>query len=208
MPSSLHNLFHTLLAGWLETGTAPDAPVEGVTLAFAGMLGAQPSEFTFDAHLHRAQEPGWAWRAITFGDIFEGAFSFYLPQEWSDVAQEGAWAWLSEGGVQQQAIVVVHESFWQPHVRGLVEQGEVLAFAYYPLLRPSYHQWVFALADESGQGATTYAAFSAGEWIVAVQAAAASGPALARQLTSLVNTSPWHGWIQAASAQRESAGQA
>lgn len=206
MTSSLHALFQTLFFGWLDTQVAPDAPVEGVTPDFAALLATEPASFSFDTLVHREPLPGWTWRAIEFGDIFDGRFFFYVPLAWSTLEQQGPWAWLSEGGARLQSIVVVHWSHWGPHVRGLVEQGRVLAFAYYPLYRPSYHQWIFALAGEDGPGATLHAAFSAGDWLVAVEGAAADGPEVARQLTALVNSNPWYGWIEAAKAQRQTSG--
>jgi hypothetical protein len=203
MPSSLHTLFESLLVSWLDTGAAPDAAVEGVTPEFAALLGTQPADFTFDDLAHAAPAPEWTWLSLEIPQYFDGPFAFYVPRAWAELSQESAWAWLHEGGEQRQSIVLLDELFWKPYARAIVERGRVLAFSYASLLRPSYHQWIFVLAHDASGGAVAHAAYSAGEWFVSVEGAPASGAALRTQLTALVNSNPWYGWIDAARAQRE-----
>lgn len=91
---------------------------------------------------------------------------------------------------------------WQPRARSIREQNQVVAFAYYPLWRPHYHQWVFVTAGAAAE-VTAYGVYSSDDWLVVVEGDMPdrAPPSLDDQLTALINSNPWYGWIQAAKAQ-------
>ena len=67
-------------------------------------------------------------------------------------------------------------------------------------MRPHYHQWVF-VTEAAGAVPVCTGAYSAGDWMVVVQGEAEGPDALRQQLTALVNSNPWQGWITAARTQ-------
>lgn len=200
--SSLQNIFQPIFLRWLDEGLAPDAAVEGVTPVFAKRLGQPPADFTLEALFHTEWQPDWAWAAIDFNEIFGGQFYFYWPTTWSAFEQNTTTAAVGESGVLQQDIFLVQLHHWQPRIRKRLERQQILAFAYYPLFRPHYHQWLIVLSAEEANVFEISAAFASGEWLVVIESQAATAAELMRQLTALINANPWHGWIQAAKAQQ------
>ena len=207
MPSQLHTLFQPLFGSWLQSGAAPAAAMEGVTPEFTGWLNdTRPDAFTFDALHHSTPSPGWAWQAIEFSDLFDGQFYFYLPADWSAMQRGPARAVLGAGPARRQSICLLPSADWQPQAGEVLANRRVTAFAYYPLWRPYYHQWVFVTAGEAAE-VTVHGVYSAGDWLVVVAGTVPGGAPsdLKEQLSALVNSNPWYGWIQAAKAQSANA---
>lgn len=204
MTTSLQNLFQALFLHWLQSETAPGDPIEGVTPEFAAWRGTQPDAFSFDSLIHRSQLPGWAWQTVEFSDIFDGQFFFYLPGCWSATQLAQASAAFDDAGTRQQSVTLLLRTSWQPQANAILEHDRVVAFAYYPLLRPHYHQWLF-VTTSGGVEVKAYGVFSAGDWLIVVEGAVPDGahPALDNQLAALVNSNPWYGWIEAARAQQQ-----
>lgn len=204
MPTQLHDLFQSLFLSWLHSGAAPGAAVEGVTPEFTGRLGdTQPDTFTFDVLLHATRSLGWVWQAIEFGDIFDGQFFLYVPADWSDLQHGPAQAVLGADQARRQSVRLLPRANWQPPAAALLADRRVTAFAYYPLWRPYYHQWVFVTAGEAAE-VTAHGVYSSGDWLVVVEGEVPDGvpDSLNEHLTALVNSNPWYGWIQAAQAQQ------
>lgn len=201
MTTDLHNLCRTLLSQWLETSAAPDAPVEGVTPEFGEALDVQPQAFTFDACFHQTPTPEWAWRSIEFSDIFDGQFFFYLPETWSVVAQAAQTAAFGVDGAARLALQLGRLSDWRPFARNWLDASRIIGFAYYPLHRPHYHHWLVVTGADEGRPRQVYAVYSSGDWLVATQGDAPTAADLNVNLTALINSNPWYGWIRAAKAQ-------
>jgi hypothetical protein len=205
MPSSLHTLFQSIFLAWLQSNTAPDAPIEGATPELTDWLGTQPKDFTFDAYQQLAEEPEWGWQAIEFSDMFDGQFFFYVPTAWAASMHSQVSATFEDAhAAPQQAISLVSVSTWQAQAHELLTQQRVVAFTYYPLFQPYYHQWVFVTAGDASS-VQTYGVFSSGDWLIVAEGSAPQGDAqaLSHQLTVLVNSNPWYGWLQAAKRQKE-----
>lgn len=204
MPNQLQPLFEKLIFQWLTTEAAPEAPVEGVTPGLAAKLGGEPRAITFDAFLHPEAQPGWRWLGLAFDAVFDGQFYFYAPEAWVEGERQGQQiATLAEPPMARQKIILSPKPFWREHLQGVLAAATVTGFAYYPRHRPHYHQWVF-VTEADGAAPVCTGAYSAGDWVVVVQGEAAGPDALRQQLTALVNSNPWHGWIAAARAQTAS----
>lgn len=205
MPTSLHTVFQSIFLAWLQSHTAPDAPIEGATPELTHLLGTEPKDFTFDAYQHLAEESDWRWQTIEFSDMFDGQFFFYVPTAWSAAPRSQVSATFEDAhATPQQTISLVSISAWYAQAQALIDQKRVLAFTYYPLLPPYYHHWVFVTA-EGPTDVQAYGVFSAGDWLIVVEGQAPQGDAqtINYQLTALVNSNPWYGWLQAAKRQQQ-----
>ena len=190
MGTSIHDLFQQLITQWLESGRVPDAPMEGVDPEFARLQSVHPEEFTFDSLLHQTDAPDWAWKRIEFSDHFEAPFFFYLPIAWSEVRKEGSTALVGDAARPRQQLCLGQKSSWHEWISTLLEGARVVAFAYYPLHAPEYHQWIFVTAATDERPIGTFAAYDAGDWLVTVQGEASTPSELTCQLLALINSSP------------------
>lgn len=201
MTTTIHNLVQTLLSQWLESDATPESPIEGVAPEFANSLAIRPEEFTFDSLFHNAEMPDWMWKAIEFNEVFDGQFFFYLPTAWSKTRQEKLNVIFGDTTATRQSILLTKKSFWQPHIINFLQEARVVAFAYYPLHTPHYHQWVFVTEDNDAGSMWTFGVYSSGDYLVIVKGDAPTISDLNHQLTSLINSNPWYGWIESAKVQ-------
>ncbi len=207
MKTSLHTLCQRIFCQWLDDDVAPDAPIEGITPEFATRMAVQPDLFSFDDLIQPTPESGWQWVAVEFDQVFDGQFFFYLPAGWSRQDALGTRVIVGEAERDRQLAYPILKSLWADQMRTVFERDHVLGFAYYPLFRPHYHQWVMVIATEAEDTMTdpltVYAVFSAGDWVVVVEATAATAMELRDQLVAGINSNPWQGWLQAAKAQQQ-----
>ncbi|RUR72448.1 hypothetical protein DSM107007_57290 [Nostoc sp. PCC 7120 = FACHB-418] len=201
MTTAINNLFHPIFSQWLESGLAPESAIEGVAPEFASLLQVQAEEFTFDSLFHNAQMPDWTWNAIEFNEVFDGQFFFYLPTIWAESRQQGLNVAFGDTTSIRQSILLTKKSLWQTGISEFLQGVRVIAFAYYPLHKPNYNQWVVVTKDNETGAMWTFAVYSSGDYLVAVKADAATTFELNQQLTSLINSNPWYGWIESAKKQ-------
>jgi hypothetical protein len=203
MPSSIHALFQTLISDWLARGRAPTSAMEGIAPGLARFLNTTPEEFSFDSLFQGGGEAGWEWKAVRFPEMFDGPFMMRLPAAWSDIRQKGADASVRDAVAARQSLHLVSKERWRSSMSSFLEGGDITGFAFYPLHPPYYLQWLFVVGDGSSGPAWAWSAYSAGDSILLVKGDAVDGPELKVHLASLVNSNPWHGWIEAARAQQD-----
>ncbi|BCL39716.1 hypothetical protein [Nostoc sp. MS1] len=201
MTTTINNLFHPIFLQWLESGITPESAIEGVAPEFANLLQVQAEQFTFDSLFHNDQMPDWAWNVIEFNEVFDGQFFFYLPITWSESRQQGLNVVFGDTKSIRQSIFLTKKSLWQPSISKFLQGVKVVAFAYYPLHKPNYDQWVFVTEDNETGTMWTFAVYSSGDYLVAVKADAPTTSELNQQLTSVINSNPWYGWIESATKQ-------
>jgi len=201
MTNSIHHLFKDLLTQWLESGVVPRSSMEGIAPEFAQRMAIQPEEPLFDSLLHMSEVLGWKCQPVEFNDMFDGPLFFYVPTTWSEIRQNGPAATFGDTATTQQSLFLIQKSQWQPRMSRFFEESSVVAFAYNLLYPPHYYQWIFVVGTEETTPMWTFAAYSAGDWLVVVKGNASSASTLKEQLTSLINSNPWYGWIEAAKVQ-------
>lgn len=193
--NSLHQVCADLLLDWVRNRAVPFQPMEGVTPSFVTSLSSTPAEFTFDSFFQPSAMEGWSWKRLAFHDYFDGLFYLYLPSRWG-VVQEGAVAAAQdETGGTRQTIFLTPLADWAETLPRFLERREVVGFAFYPVYLP-YLQWVIVTEGEGAHW--MWGVYSAGDWILLIKADARDEAALREQLTSLVNSNPWHDWIETA----------
>lgn len=201
MSSSIHDLFQRLLTGWFASGTVPASPIEGATPEFTNILQVDEKGFSFDSFIGRANPAEWTWKFVEFRQVFDGQFAFYVPASWALARQTGNGVLFAHGTQPQQSILLAQKAAYRPQFVQLLGTSHVLAFAYYPLLRPHFHQWLVVSRNAVPGQVRATAIFPASDWLVVVEGTASGEGGLKDQLTALVNSNPWHGWIQAAKRQ-------
>ncbi len=206
MKTSLHTLYQPIFCQWLEDDLAPDAPIEGITPEFALRMLVQSDLFTFDELIQSEPEVGWEWVGVAFDQVFDGQFFFYIPSEWTRQEAMGTRVVLGEKERDRQLVYPILKSLWADQIQTVLDRDHVLGFAYYPLFRPHYHQWVMVIGTEAEDTLTdpltVYAIFSSGDWVVVAEATAATATELRDQLVTVINSNPWYGWLEAAKAQQ------
>ena len=202
MSDSVHDLFQTVASQWLATGTGPNAALEAAAPEFGQLMAAKLEDFSFDYFFHSWHVPGWGWRCIEFRDVFDGRFFFYLPAAWSQILQSGTRALIRDVTSRKQSVQLLQKAVWQQQLDDLLSHRRALAFAYFPLHRPQFHQWLLITRGGSLEPVGVHAVFSAGDWLVVAEGEGSSAASLHVQLTSLINSNPWQGWIHAARTQQ------
>lgn len=200
-PGHVHQLFSELILEWCNPESAPQATIQAACPAFAERAGMSYDDFTFDAFFHSGDNEGWSWRALEFSEVFAGAFTIYLPDRWSDVRIHRTTANVLEGDKIRQSIFVLDKASWVETLPSFLTEFEVEAFVHYLLLSPGYDQWVFSTRDKNRDIDWLYAVFSASDWLFVIKADAAERELLLTQLTSILNSNPWFGWIEQARKQ-------
>lgn len=200
--TSIDELFKKIFIPWALGETLHDQNrVEAISPILANVFSVKPKQFTFDKYFHTERVQGWEWNKIIFADIFEGFFSFYFPTQWKDINCEKSAATVSENNVIHQSIFLMEKKKWALRLKGFFEKNSIIGFAYEPLFLPGYIQWLFITQQPGTSESWIWGVFSSGEWVVIVKGDASDKEMLEIQITSILNSNPWYGWIEAAKKQ-------
>ncbi len=194
---SIPNSFTKLVEDWVFRNITPDKAVEACTPAFTHRLGIEPSEFSFERYIHSSETPEWCLRTLDFPETLEGSFYLYVPANWSKSTQLKDMCQLNDGDVTRQSIFLTERNAWAQSLQQFYGQGEICAFAYYPVMPPHYHQWLVCM--QSAGLIWNFAFYSGGPWLLITKGDANGRNSLETQLTSLINSRPWYAWIKNAS---------
>lgn len=170
----------------------------------AKRFGKQPAEFTFDSLFQDNEVNGWTWRTFAFDELFEGDFFLYLPDSWADVRQRKNAANVLEGTTIRQSLLVLDKLNWSKSLNEFLEESNIIGFAYYPLYKPSYDQWIVCTQDEASGVDWIYGIYSAGDWVFIIKADAKDQQTFEKQLIAILNSNPWYGWLENAKQREES----
>lgn len=206
MTSSIHNLFSELILPWAQSGAAPAQGMDGTTPEFLAWLEMEADEqgSPFDV-LARVEKSQWHWCEVRF-DGFDGPFFFYAPRLWMRVEHHGRQALLGRPKMaghplhRCQSIFLMPRADWAPALSRLLESHRVTAFYFEPLA-PGYCQWLFATAPKAKNPPFLWSAWGAGDTVVVSQGEAWTPEQGRQQISSMLLSSPWQGWIEAGRAQ-------
>lgn len=189
---------------WQSNPSKLTEPLEGASITMAKRFGKQPAEFTFDSLFQDNEVSGWTWRTFAFDELFEGDFFLFLPEAWADVRQRKNAANVLEGAEIRQSLLVLDKLNWSKSLNEFLEDSNIIGFAYYPLYKPSYDQWVICTQEEASGVDWLYGIYSAGDWVFIIKADAKDQQMFELQLTSLLNSNPWYGWLENAKQREQS----
>ncbi len=201
----VHELFAKLINEWSVGDPSGESAIQSASPAFIERADSVSEEFTFDAYFHTGPVDGWSWKALEFSEAFQGAFTVYLPDKWADVRIHRTTANVLEGDKIRQSIFILDKASWVQTLPSFLEEFEVESFAHYCLLPPAFDQWIFTTRDKTREVDWLYAIYSAGDWLFVTKADANTPSLLFDQLTSILNSNPWFGWIQEAKKQAATA---
>jgi len=195
----LKPILQSVLLPWLETRFSLEATIEGITPEFANWLDTTPSDFSFDHLRQPALQAGWKWEKVTFDEVFDGSFLFYLPEE-SDVeliTRQSALVKVNHS--EFEMIYLAEHQYWAPLIIDKVNASDVLAFYHAANFAPHYHQWFIALAEQNDIVAL-YSCHSSGDWMIVGISHVPVGQhtLLLQTVNSMIISIPWYGWIDAA----------
>jgi len=196
--SAVRSLAGDLTDRWLRTGEIPDDAVEGTVPALRDLLDGG-IELSFDDFQHKHHvRPDWGFAQFAPPD-FPSPFELYLPTSWRiEPADEPGVATVVDGrGNRQQVLQIVGRAQYADAVDAAVYGGDLLGFEvgrdYGRFIR-----WRFVAARPDGYD--VWSIFGAGDHALVSVGEAAGVDGLKVQLTSSVNSMPWHHWIEAAKA--------
>lgn len=194
--TTVHTYFQQIFKDWVENGRFPDSTVEACTPTLAQKLGVPSEKFTFDNFVHSSQTPEWNLKPIDFGVQLEGSLYIYLPATWTGLEKLGNAVQVADGSFIRQTIYLLDKKKWQENLSDFFGQGEVSAFVYYLIQAPAYHQWICCV--EQDQRVWVYAFYSSEDKVLVTKADASDKGLLEIQLTSLINSNPWYGFVKPA----------
>ncbi|MBN2517567.1 MAG: hypothetical protein JXB14_01855 [Candidatus Altiarchaeota archaeon] len=195
---SIHKIFSDWIIPWARNEKTPDIPFEGCIPEFTRVFGLTTEEFSYDSFIVQNQpQEGWTLGKIEFPEYFDGWFSFYLPKEWGKITREGSHAVVGTNERIYQSIFLMKTGSWAESMKDFLEKNEVISFAYYPLWRDKYQQWLFVTHPEKDGAFWLWHVNGTRDYIILQKGDASDKPTLVMQLTSLLNSLPWWGWIEA-----------
>jgi hypothetical protein len=196
MKKQLHHIFHDLICDWAgQTGMLEQAS-DGVVPEMTDYFGTTTEAFSLPQIADRVETSDWQWRSVTFNEVFDGTFFYYLPPSWAIIQVDGRSAVLAENDLTRQSLFVLPRQSLQRLLSQVLERVEVLAFSYDRLSLPSYDRWVFVMR-EADESYWIWAIYASGEWCVLTKADGDTPTMLATQLAAILGSNPWYGWIQA-----------
>ena len=186
---------------WSEDPAQLREAVEGINPALAQRFGKKAKTFSFDNYFHDDEVTDWLWRTCEFDEIFQGNFFLYLPKAWAEIRQRKNAANVLEGQMIRQSLLILDKEHWLQSLPEFLEESRIEGFAYYPLFKPDYDQWLICTRDETTDKDWLYGFYCAGDWVFITKADAKGNDVLETQLISLLNSNPWYGWLNHAKEQ-------
>ena len=192
--SAIRALAGDLTHRWLTTGEIPDDAIEASAPALRELLGAG-TELSFDDFQHRDYvRPGWALKHFHAED-FPAPFELYLPATWRIIPTEepGVGEIFDQEDRRRQVLQVAGKSVYGDAVDGAIYSGDLLGFE----VGRDYGQFIrWRFVAGTPEGYDVWSIFSAGDAALVSLGEAADVDELKVQLTSSVNSIPWHYWIK------------
>ena len=192
--SAIRALAGDLTHEWLKAGSIPDDAVEAFTPELRELLGGG-LEISFDDFQHRHYvRPDWGFAQYSPPE-FPAPFELYLPTSWRVVPsdEQGVATIVDEHGAGRQVLQVARKSQYEDAIDGAVYAGELLGFE----VGRDYGQFIHWRFVAASSGAyDVWSIFSAGDQALVTVGEAADSDSLKVQLTSSVNSIPWHHWIE------------
>lgn len=185
--------FQQLLRDWVVNNRFPETTVEACTPSLANKLGTTSESFTFDNYIHSSQTPDWSLRPLDFTRDVGGTLYLYLPTVWADMTKLANATQILSGGLPRQTLYLMDKPEWTDSLDKFFKQGEIGAFAYYLIQPPDFHQWICCMEDKGR--VWVFAFYSAPGKLLITKADAGDKESLELQLTSLINSNPWYGFV-------------
>lgn len=193
---NLNKTVQDFVDSWIMEGLIPQSAMEGVTPDFAGYFEKIPDDMSFDAFRHQKIFSGWSFHPLKFQSFSGAQFYFYVPDAWSRlIAQENLGNILEEDTLRQTIFILPIEE-WYASFRKFLSNYKMLGFTYNVLYGNQFVRWLFILQDPQSGEFLLFGVYSSGQYVVMVKAMARDRSVLEQQIVSLINTSPWDGWIQ------------
>lgn len=192
--SAIRALAADLTHEWLRTGSIPNDAVEAFTPELRELLGGG-LEISFDDFQHRhCLRPDWGFAQYAAPE-FAAPFELYLPTSWRVVATEepGVATVVDENGDRRQVLQIARQEQYEDVLDGAIYAGDLLGFEV-GLDHGQFIHWRFIAA--APEGYDVWSIFSAGDQALMMVGEAADLDALRAQITSSVNSIPWHHWIE------------
>ncbi|MBX9938903.1 MAG: hypothetical protein K2Y32_06595 [Candidatus Obscuribacterales bacterium] len=196
--NTVGNYFQQILRDWVVNGKFPETTVEACSPSLATKLGASTETFTFDNYIHSSQTPEWSLRPLDFGPDLGGTLYIYLPTTWAQLNKLDNATQVLSGGLPRQTLYLMDKPDWSKTLEQFLSQGEISAFVYYLIQPPEFHQWICCM--ESGNRVWVFGFYTAPGKLLITKADATDKASLELQLTSLINSNPWYGFISTASS--------
>jgi len=192
--TTVHSYFQQILRDWVENGRFPDTTVEACAPSLAMKLGMAQDKFTFDNFIHSSQTPDWCLRPLDYGNTLKGTLYLYLPTQWNDFQKVENATQVRDGGVIRQTIYLLDKATWQKNLPDFFQQGDVSGFVYYLISAPEFHQWICCVEEPTR--VWLFAFYTAEDKVLVTKADATDQASLELQLTSLINSNPWYGFVR------------
>ncbi len=194
--TTVQSYFEQILRDWVDSGRFPDTTIEACAPALSAKLGASAERFSFDQYVHSSPTPDWNLKPLDYGDALPGTLYLYLPTKWSDFERVENATQVSDGKFTRQSIYLIDRNKWKGELGQFFGKGEVTGFVYYLIQPPDFHQWICCV--ETGNRVWLYAFYTSPEKLLITKADAADQTLLETQLTSLINSNPWYGFVKPA----------
>jgi len=189
----VHKQFRDCISLWLDRGKAPDSAIESSWTQFTSTLGyIHAQEFCYD-HFKAdlLPEPGWSVQQIGFNNYFNKKLSFYLPLKWNYITVQGAEALIGTRELVYQSVQVLNKYELNHYSNDIIDNEEIISFAYMPAEEGLYHQWIFVSWAYTGTFWLYHINGFNGEYAVVQKGDAIDKLSVSKQLLSIVNSSPW-----------------
>ena len=193
--TTVQSYFQQILKDWVDNGRFPDTTIEACAPTLAAKLGAPAEHFSFDKYVHSAPTPDWNLKPLECGDLTSSLF-LYLPTKWSDFEKVENATQVSDRKFTRQSIYLIDRHTWKNELGQFFGQGEVTGFVYYLIQPPDFHQWICCV--DNGNRVWLYAFYTSPDKLLITKADAADQSLLEVQLTSLINSNPWYGFVKPA----------
>lgn len=192
--TTVDSYFKQILRDWVQNGRFPDTTVEACTPSLAGKLGTGADAFTFDNFIHSSQTPEWNLKPLDVGKELEATLYVYLPTQWTEIRRVDDASQVLEENSVRQTVYLIDQPNWLKDLDKFFANGEICAFVYYLIQPPEFHQWICLL--EEGNRVWVFAFYSAPGKLLVTKADATDKATLELQLTSLINSNPWYGFVK------------
>lgn len=194
--SAIRALAGDLTHQWLKSGTIPEDAVEAFTPELRELLGGGLG-ISFDDFQHRHYvRPDWGLFQFEAAN-FPAPFELYLHTSWliMPTGEDGVATVVDASGRRLQALQVAGPSAYEDVIDGALYSGDLLGFE----VGGDYGQFVhWRFVSASQHGYDVWSIFSAGDAALVSLGEAADADELKIQLTSSMNSIPWHHWIDLA----------
>lgn len=192
-----HEKFIEALDKYAFQNIAPPDTLEESSPIFCEKLGIRHQDFNFKGYANPGDEDEWYQVPFEFSEILDGTMYMYLPTRWEGDVKNKNIAQVNEGTRVRQTLLIASKDEWKETLSEFYKNGEVAAFAYYPIQVPFYDQWVACVDQPKKQKIWVYTFYGAGEWVLVTKGDAGGRNTLELQVTSAVHSNPWYSWIAA-----------